>query len=163
MSKNSRIAAVGVTALAVVWSVGATPAAAAGPEVIKRTVVETFQDDFIADLCGIVTTTTLTESLVIREWADGSAKVHVQRTYVPADPRVTIERSSRTETYAPDGTVTMTGLAIMLVDQVSGRIVVRDAGQVTFSDDGIDFRGPHPFVEAEDQRPLYCPGLTTTA
>lgn len=87
---------------------------------------------------------------------------HVVVTFTPADPRVAIERDARTDVIAPDGTITIHGIAIRLIDQVSGRTVVRDAGRLTFGvDGGLESHGPHPFIEEENVAPLSCPGLFT--
>jgi hypothetical protein len=58
-------------------------AAAGGKPVIERgSSVDTFADAFILDLCGIETTTTLTQHFVVQTFPDGSQQVPVTRTFV---------------------------------------------------------------------------------
>ena len=70
-----------ITALAV----GAGGALAAKPETVHSgKVVETFFDDFIYDLCGIETMTTVTERWTLTTYADGSQRFTNSRKFVPA-------------------------------------------------------------------------------
>ena len=145
-----------VVALAAVF---ASPAAAApghgGKPVVEREVVErTFFDDFVLDLCGVATNTTETRRTTTQTWPDGSVTVHSYTEFVPEDPTIASERSSRTDIYEPDGSVTIKGLAIRLYRQGEGTII-RDAGWLRLDEDGLVFNGPHPFLET-DPADVYC-------
>lgn len=133
----------------------AGPALAGAPYRDGGRFTETFADDFILDLCGIETMTTLTQVWSVKEFSDGSVMVHVTRTFVPDDPRIPIEKGAGTSFYAPDGTQTVVGKPIQLFSP-DGGVRLLDAGLVTFADELI-VRGPHPFLDVEDLAPLYCP------
>ncbi|MBA2768764.1 MAG: hypothetical protein H0U35_06480 [Sporichthyaceae bacterium] len=140
---------------------GAAQAHAAAPAVERTVTIERLDPDpWTFDVCGITTTTEVTERVTAQEWADGRRMVHVVVTYVSADPRVAIEKDSYTELISVDGTRTVVGLPIRLIDPQTGRIIIRDAGRITFGEDGVVAHGPHPYVEAADLAPFYCPGLT---
>jgi hypothetical protein len=130
-------------------------AAARGKPLIERGgFLETFDDDFILELCGIHTTTTLTERFVSHTYADGSQKVHVVRTYVSADRRIPIEKGAATSFYNARGVQTVKGTPVHLIS--SHGTVLIDAGQVTFGDE-LRVRGPHPSLFVADLAPYYCP------
>ena len=81
-----------ITALAV----GAGGALAAKPETVHSgQVVETFFDDFILDVCGIETMTTVTERWTLTTYADGSQRFTNSRKFVPQDRRIPIEYGVR--------------------------------------------------------------------
>lgn len=133
----------------------AAAAAAAGKPAIERgSSVETFADDFILDLCGIATTTTLTQHFVVQTYPDGSQQVHVTRTFASADPRIPIEKGSGTSFYDANGVQTVAGTPIHLIG--AHGTVLLDAGLVTFADE-LDVRGPHPSLLVPDLAPYYCP------
>lgn len=143
-----------MVAIAVVGAVlGGTgaPAAADGPIVTKGGGTETFYDDFLYDLCGIATETTLTETWSHKQFADGSETLQVTRTFVPADPRVPIEKTAGMSFTAPDGSRRVVGKPIQLIDQRGGGVRLLDAGWVTFDSSGdiVGLRGPHPFLSTE--------------
>jgi hypothetical protein len=148
-----RLAAAAVALLA---AVAATPAMAAGgkPTVEREVIEETFFDDFILDICGVATNTTLTQRTTTKTFPDGSQTVHVNAEFVPDDPRIASERNAFTDRIAPDGTLTTGGLAIRLYRKGEGTII-RDAGWVRFLEDGLVIRGPHPFLET-DPADVYC-------
>jgi hypothetical protein len=152
--KGAFIAVVAVAALA---AIAAPPAMAAGggkPTIEREVIEETFFDDFILDICGIETDTTLTQRTTTKTFPDGSRTVHVNAEFVPDDPRIASERNAFTDKIAPDGTVTTIGLAIRLYRKGEGTII-RDAGWVRFLEDGLVVRGPHPFLET-DPADVYC-------
>jgi hypothetical protein len=136
-------------------------AQATGPTVTRSVVVEETlsPDEFVLAVCGIEVDTVVTERTVTMEWPDGRLRHHVVVTYVPADERLAVERDAFTDTFAADGTRTTVGLPIRLIDQTTGRIVIRDAGRIIFTDDGLDIHGPHPYAVSTDIAPYYCPGL----
>ena len=148
-----------LTALVVTYGVAAsaTPAYAAtgaAPTHERGSSVEVFADDLILDLCGIETTTTLTQRFETTTFPDGSQQVHVTRTYVSADPRIPIEKGAGTSFYTADGIQTVKGTPIHLISD-RGTILI-DAGQVTFGDE-LDVRGPHPSLFVPSLAPYYCP------
>ena len=56
---------------------------------------------------------------------------------------------------APDGTLTIVGLAIRLFRQGEGTII-RDAGWLRLLEDGLTVRGPHPYILDTDPADVYC-------
>jgi hypothetical protein len=148
---SAAIAAVAATSLAVP---AAQATAAGGPLIERGSSVETFADDFILELCGIDTTTTLTQHYVVQTFPDGSQQVHVTRTYVSGDPRIPTEKGSGTSFYDAAGVQTVIGTPIHLIG--THGTVLLDAGLVTFADE-LDIRGPHPSLFVSDLAPYYCP------
>jgi hypothetical protein len=142
---------------ALLAAVAATPAMATGgkPTVDVEVIEETFFDDFAFDLCGVETTTTHTERTVTKTFPDGSRTIHKNAEWIPDDPRVASERWARTDRIAPDGTLTIVGLAIRLYRQGEGTII-RDAGWLRLLEDGLTVRGPHPYILDTDPADVYC-------
>jgi hypothetical protein len=135
----------------------ATPVAAAGPDVVRDSYVDRYQDDLIFDLCGIETWTTVTERWSLKTFADGSQIFHVVRTFVPDDPRIPVEKGAGTTFFAPDGSKTAVGTPIHLFDPDGGTTLI-DAGRALFDPDGnlTSVNGPHPALDA-DLAEYYCP------
>lgn len=135
----------------------ATAASAAPPVTERGSFVDTFDDEFVLDLCGIVTRTTLTQRWSSTVYADGSEIVHVVRTFVPEDPRVPVEKGAGTTFIAADGTRRVVGKPLQLFDP-DGGVRLLDAGWVEFDPGGdvTDVRGPHPSLDV-DLRDYYCP------
>jgi hypothetical protein len=155
MDRKHRVVASGALALGIV-AAGSTAAFAAGPEIEHGANQETFFDDFIFELCGIETMTTVTEHWTLWTYADGSQRFQTSRTFVPEDPRIPIEYGSGMSTFDPDGTQTVHGSPIRLRSQDGGGgIVLRDAGYIRFGDP-ITVHGPHPFLDI-DVAEVYCP------
>ena len=119
-----------------------------GPTVEREVIEETFFDEFILDICGVETDTTLTQRTTTKMFPDGSQTVHVNAEFVPVDPRIASERNAFTDRIAPDGTLTTVGLAIRLYRKGRGT-VIGDAGWVRFLENGLVVRGPHPFLETD--------------
>lgn len=132
-------------------------AAGVGPVVTKGGETVTFADDFIRDLCGIETDTTLTERWTHKQFSDGSETLHVVRTFDPADPRLPVEKGAATSFTAADGSRRVAGKPFQLI-WAHGGVTVVDAGWVLFDPAGnlVEMRGPHPFLSA-DPADLYCP------
>jgi hypothetical protein len=155
-------AAVAVTVLAFMVAVPAAMGLGARggggkPTIEHELIEETFFDDFILDLCGVETNTTETERRTIKTSPDGSLIVHRRVEFIPDDPSIASERWARTEFVAPDGTLRIVGLAIRLYRHGGGGTIIRDAGWVEVTDDGLVIRGPHPFLEnREEAEQLYC-------
>lgn len=128
---------------------------AAGPIRTGDSYTESFFDDFIFELCGIETLTTATERWTLKEFPDGSAILHVNRYFVPHDPRIPRERGAGTSFFAPDGTQTTVGSPTKLY-AIDGRgLLLHDAGRVVFGED-ITIRG-HVESIGVDLAPYYCP------
>lgn len=149
--------------LAIASAIGLTTvsgtAASAAPSVTERgSFVETSDDEFIFELCGIRTRTTWTQHWSSTVYADGSEVVHVVRSFVSDDPRLPVERGAGTTFIAPDGTRRVVGKPIHLIGP-DGGVRLLDAGWVEFDPDGnlSDVRGPHSSLDA-DLREHYCPG-----
>ncbi|HET8599424.1 MAG TPA: hypothetical protein VFL99_03795 [Segeticoccus sp.] len=137
----------------------AGPASASGPVIDHEQMRETFFDDFVFELCGIETYTTLTQRFTVKTFADGSEQVQVVRTYVPDDPRIPIEKGAGSSFTAPDGTRTVVGKPIQLMG-AHGKVRLLDAGLVSFADELV-VRGPHPSLVEPDLAPYYCPSSPT--
>ena len=135
----------------------AIPASADRPDIERASYVDRYQDDFILDLCGIQTWTTVTERWSLTKFPDGSQTFHVVRTFVPDDPRIPVEKGAGTSFFAPDGSKTTLGTPIHLFGPDGGTILI-DAGRVLFDVDGnvtvVD--GPHAALDA-DLAQYYCP------
>jgi hypothetical protein len=147
-----------IAAIAVLAAIASAPAMAAGggkPTVEHEVIHETFFDDFIFDVCGVETDTTQTQRTTIKTFPDGSQTVHRIAEWVPDDPSIASERWGRTDRIAPDGTLTIVGLAIRLYRQGEGTII-RDAGWVRVLEYGRVVRGPHPFLGGTDPADVYC-------
>ena len=117
-------------------------------------VRDTFFDDFIYDLCGIETMTTVTERWTLTTYADGSQRFTNSRKFVPADVRIPIEYGAAMSTWDANGVQTVHGSPIRLQRRGEG-IILLDAGFVTLSDDPT-VHGPHPSLDL-DLASLYCP------
>jgi hypothetical protein len=148
---------IGICATVLAFVVAAAPAAGAGgkPVIERDSFVDVFADDFIFDLCGIETTTTLTQRFEVKTFPDGSQQVHVTRTYVSEDPRLPIEKGAGTTFIDADGVRTVAGTPIHLIGPRGGTRLI-DAGLATFGDE-LDVRGPHPSLLVPDLAPYYCP------
>lgn len=143
-----------MAALIVMCSAPTALAAEHGPTIERGRFEERFFDDFIFDICGIETVTTLTQQFTVKVFPDGSEQIHVVRTFVPDDPRLPIEKGAATTFVAPDGTRTVVGKPIQLIGP-DGGVRLLDAGWIGFFDDPV-IRGPHPSLDA-DLAPYYCP------
>lgn len=118
---------------------------------------DTYDDEFILDLCGITTKTTVTERWSLETYPDGSQVFHDVRTYQPADPRIPVEKGAATGFYAADGSWRVVGKPIQLFAP-DGGVLLLDAGWISFdaSGDVSTVRGPHPSKEV-DLTDYYCP------
>ena len=134
------------------------PAGAARPEVVRDGYVVRFHDDFLMDVCGIDTWTTLTERWSSTRFADGSEIFHAVRTFVPDDPRVPIEKGAGTSFFGVDGSQTVMGTPIHLIARQGGGTTLIDAGRALFDADGnlAAVNGPHPSLDT-DLADYYCP------
>ena len=150
-----RFATFGVLAAALVL-LPAAPAAAEPPEIERDSYVDRFEDDFILDLCGIRTWTTVTERWSLKTYADGSQAFQIVRTFVPDDPRIPVEKGAGTSFFAPDGSKTTVGTPIHLFRPTGTNLL--DAGRVLFDADGnvTSVNGPHPALDTNLAQ-YYCP------
>lgn len=126
-----------------------------GPVRFSDAYTETFFDEFIFELCGIETMTTVTERWTFKEFADGSATLHVTRTFVPEDPRIPMERGAGTSFFAPDGTQTTVGSPTRIYSTDGRGLVLLDAGRVVFGEE-VTIRG-HVESFDVDLALYYCP------
>lgn len=147
-----------VVCLCAVQVLAAAGASAAAPAIERGRFEERFFDDFILELCGIETFTTLTQTFSVKTFPDGSEQVHVVRTFVPDDPRIPDERGAATAFVAPDGTRTVIGKPLQLFG-TDGGVRLLDAGLVEFGDELV-IHGRHDelvFDPDVDLAPYYCP------
>ncbi len=154
MSRIARLTIVGTLALGGL-AIG-TPGVPAAPPEHERSgrFVDTFADEFILDLCGIETMTTVTGPWTLTTYADGSQRFQTSRKYVSADPRLPIEYGAGMASFDVNGVQTVNGSALRLRRPGEG-IILLAAGHAIFSDDPT-IRGPYPFPEI-DLVDFYCP------
>jgi hypothetical protein len=150
-----RLTAVSLALAVATTAAGATAVLGAKP-VTERSgrIVETFADDFILELCGIETMTTVTEHWTLTTYADGSQRFRDSRTFVSDDPRLPIEQGAGMSYWDANGVQTVHGSPIRLRRPGEG-IILLDAGRVVFSDPLV-IRGPHPSL-GMDLAEAYCP------
>ena len=156
---NRHIVGLSIASALVLGVAGATPTQAAGPARISDAYTETFFDDFIFELCGVETYTTVTERWTLKVYPDGLEVFHSVRTFVPDDPRIPIEKGAATSFNEPDGSRRVVGKPIQLF-YPDGGVKTLDAGQAAFDEHGalVDVRGRHDFiVESTSEADLYCP------
>ncbi len=146
-----------IAAALVLGAVGSAAVQAGGPQIYRDAYTDRFHDDFILDLCGIDTWTTVTERWSYKVYPNGLEVFQVVRTIVPDDPRIPIEKGAGTGFFAPDGSKTVVGKPLQLIDR-DGGVVMLDAGRVEFDADGnvVIARGPHPSL-GMDLADIYCP------
>jgi hypothetical protein len=137
---------------------GAAPAAAARPFRDGDAYTVRFFDDFIFDLCGIETMTTLTERWTFTDFGDGRMRLHVTRTFVPDDPRIPIEKGAGSRFIQPDGTEIVVGTPLLLFDP-DGGVQALDAGRVVFGDEITSHGRQDLSIEdlEGDLSAYYCP------
>jgi hypothetical protein len=134
-------------------------AAAAAPVVEHSEYTDVLApDDFFVDLCGIVTSTTVKEVDILKTWPDGSQTFHVERSFVPSDPRLPIERGAGTAYFAPDGSMTaITGKPIQLIDRHGG-VRALDAGLTVLGGPTVVHHGHLDVgIDNPNLSALYCP------
>ena len=152
-----RFATYATAATAALVVLPAAPAVADRPDIERASYVDRYQDDFILDLCGIETWTTVTERWSSTKFPDGSEIFHIVRTFVPDDPRIPVEKGAGTSFFAPDGIKTTVGTPIHLFGPGGGTTLI-DAGRALFDAEGnlTSVNGPHPALDA-DLAQYYCP------
>lgn len=155
MNHRALIRSAAVAAALAIGTVGV--AKAAGPIQTSDHFTDRFHDEFILDLCGIDTYTTVTEHWTLKTFPDGSQTFHTTRTFIPEDPRIPVERSAGTSFWAPDGSRRVVGKPIQLFAR-DGGVTLLDAGWVAFDPAGLPtvLRGPHPSLGV-DLADYYCP------
>jgi hypothetical protein len=155
---HRRAVILAITASLLLSATTAVAVQAGGPEIERQAYTDRFHDEFIADLCGIDTFTTVTERWSSKVYPDGSEVFHVVRTFVPDDPRIPIEKGAATTFFAPDGSRRVVGKPIQLF-KPDGGVLILDAGWVQFdaAGDVVTVRGPHPSLDVGDLAPYYCP------
>ncbi len=156
MNRRARILAIG--AALIIGAVSAGAVRAGGPERVTESYTDTFFDDFILELCGIETFTTVTERWTLKTFPDGSQHFHVNRLFVPEDTRIPIEMGAGTSFFAPDGSRVTVGSLTRLFDREGGLRLI-DAGLVRFDPNG-DPQEMHGHIVSpviDDLAPYYCP------
>jgi hypothetical protein len=136
-----------------------TEGADAAPLVVHSEYTDVLApDDFFVDLCGISTTTTVKEVDILTTWPDGSQTFHVERSFVPSDPRLPIERGAATAHFAPDGSLTaIMGKPIQLIDRHGG-VRALDAGLTLLGDPTAVHHGHLDVgIDNPNLASLYCP------
>lgn len=154
MHRSTLARAVAIAAIGSTIFAGSVSAAAPTDRVSDSYTVR-FHDP----LCGIDQETTLTERWTWTEFSDGSATLHVVRTFVPDDPRLPVEKGAGSNHMSPDGTETVTGAPLLLFwPESTGKhgIMVVAAGKAVFSMDGATFRGTNPDLSDEALDRYYC-------
>ena len=156
-TRTGTAVAVALLGAALAAGVDAASAAGGGPVITHGGGTETFADDFILDICGIETETTLTEKWTLKQFPDGSETLHNERTFVSADPRLPVEKGAATSFNAPDGSRRVVGKPLQLIGPTGGVRII-DAGWVSFDPAGdvLQMRGPHPSLGV-DLADYYCP------
>lgn len=153
MSRIARLIAIGGVALSTLMATA--PALAAKPETVHSgKYTDTFFDDFILELCGIETMTTVTEHWTLTTYADGSQRFTNGRKFVPLSTELTwIEYGAGMSTWDANGVQTVHGSPLRIQRRGEGMILL-DAGYVTLTDDPT-IHGPHPSLEM-DLADVYC-------
>lgn len=154
---NRRTLAPSLTIALVLGAATAGAVQAGGPTRVTDSYMVRFFDDFIFELCEIETFTTLTERWTLKEFPDGSATLHVVRTFVPDDSRIPIEKGAATSFIRPDGSRTVAGSATRLFDP-DGGITLIDAGRVELDEFDNVFRVSGQLTSfGADLASYYCP------
>jgi hypothetical protein len=146
--------------LVVLLSASVADAAGGGPVIERHHVMEVRleHDDLFLDLCGIDQTTTFTQVDSLKTFPDGSQTFHVERSFIPDDPRLPIERDAATAYFAPDH-ITMlrlVGKPLQLIGP-DGGVRLLDAGQVLFGDPRVQHGREDANPAVTDLAPFYCP------
>jgi hypothetical protein len=88
---------------------------------------------------------------------------HVERSFIPDDPRLPIERGAGTSYFAPDGTkLAIKGKPIQLVGP-DGGVRALDAGLTLLGDPTAVHGHNDVGIDNEDLSPLYCPPWTSAS
>lgn len=167
MNRRRSITFAGVVASALVLSaIAAAPVAAelatggGGTPIVEHAEYVDYlaPDDFFIDLCGIVTNTTVREVDTLKTWPDGSQSFHVERSFVPDDPRLPTERGAGTAYFSPDGTMTaITGKPLQLIGP-DGGVRALDAGLTLLGGPTVLHHGHLDVgIDDTDLTRFYCP------
>lgn len=154
-----RFVAAALTSLAVVLPlIQAAPAHATGPVIEHARYTDVLApDDFFITLCGITQNTTVIELDILKTFPDGSQQFHVQRTFIPDDPRLPVERDAGTSFWADQDTpLKFVGEPLKLF-KPDGGVLILDSGQTRFTDDGVIVHGRADVDPDSDLAPYYCP------
>ena len=159
-----------IATLVAVMAAAAWPAAS--PAATGKPVIESFTfrqiipgDEFFLDMCGVTTDTTWKEQDTLKTWPDGSQTFHTERSFIPADPRLPIERGAGTSYFHssdPASLYRIDGKPIQLIAQRGGGVTALDAG-LTILGDPLVHHGHlsvGPSDDPEYLRTFYCPWAT---
>lgn len=154
---HRRAVSLSISIAVVLGAIGAGAVGAAGPVRTSDAYTDRIFDDFIYDLCGIETYTTVIERWTRKDFPDGSSMLHVTRTFIPDDERIPIEKGAGSSYFAPDGSQTVRGAPAILFEP-GGGIRLIAAGRAVFDPDGnlVLIRGVGDYLGA-DMVELYCP------
>lgn len=157
-----RIAVV-LAGVVVVLPVATSMPAHAGGTVVEHAHYTDYiaPDDFFVDLCGIVTNTTVIETDTLQTFADGSQIFHTERTFIPDDPRLPIEKGAGSSFWtsfdAPEPTK-IVGKPIQLFEP-GGGVRALDAGIVMIGDPNVSHGHSDVGIDLTDEQlaAFYCP------
>ena len=115
-------------------------------------------DDFFIDLCGIVTNTTVKETDILQTFPDGTQTFHTERSFIPDDPRLPIEKGAGTSWFAADHETILriAGKPIQLFEP-DGGIRALDAGLLIIGDPNVSHGHVDVGKDNPDLAPFYCP------
>jgi hypothetical protein len=130
---NSRpvLSVLAVTCVSGLAAAGPSVALAAGPVIVHSQVREVVSPDgFFIDVCGVSTSTTIKEDDTLKTWPDGSQTFHTDRSFIPADLRLPVERGAETSYFAPgtDIPYRIVGKPIQLISR-GGGVLALDAAR----------------------------------
>ena len=182
MSRKRLAVAPGVSGLLSVSCLIAAPVAvmvaaawpAASPAATGKPVIQSFTDreilvgdEFFADMCGVTTDTTWKEQDTLKTWPDGSQTFHSERSFIPADPRLPIERGAGTSYFHSrddEEPYRIDGKPIQLIAQRGGGVTALDAGLTILGDPLVHHGhlsvGPGHDDDLAYLRSFYCPWAT---
>ena len=152
--------AVGTGLLLTLQLLPALPAHAAGPTIdsSQKYSFVLSPDRFFKKLCGITTNTTVIEMDTLKTWSDGTQSFHVERTFIPDDPRLPIEKGAGTSYFAADHKTLLRidGKPIQLIWPDGGATTL-DAGILIVGDPNVSHGHVDVGIDNPDLAPFYCP------
>jgi hypothetical protein len=150
-ARRFRVRSIVALGVVLVAGVSVGPALAAPPADRVERIVEsgTEVDEFLTEECGATITRTFTVRETTVFFDPGSELPHqhmVQFSATLSGPGGTLIERSAWRELDTEESATFTGLPFRLLSP-DGGVLIRDAGLVTFTEDGIEVvHGPHPFL-----------------
>jgi hypothetical protein len=158
---RGRRASLAATAAIIATAILTGTAMAAKPARDGGSFTETYFDDLIWELCGIETLTTLTQTWSVKDFADGSAMVHVVRTFVPDDARIPVEKGAAQTFIGADGSRRVVGMPLLLFYPDGGAEVLASGNVLLDPDGNVVFEhGRTQYLDqifSDDLAEFYCP------